>query len=494
MIAISLEELVKTNKVQIPETETRRAPFRGSASRGFFGQRAELSRLGLRFVSQPSHLAMMRLKSLIKKLHTADELSWQFLESRGTTLDEKLDEMVYNTDLKELVDRLLLHSRELYEGTRDYFSYSPIASPTTLSGREELIEEVIWKLGFQVPTFPLINETLWKRVANLRDAISSLSSESEDSVELVRGIGSSTFATLEEVLDRALSFSTWSLLSDHYGRPRVSRFKYLVSEARIKMADELSNRLMTDGSTIEFSTTGKNSLFGLVHGFTVLSDRCKEILEMRDDERWIRKPEDSPKWIDKTAIMPFPFRHVIPILDLSSESVEQLLEAYRKVTRILVAGDVMSIRNRFQHGGRIFPNEREISIALTAIEEAIEILEVLGAVPLVFVPTRRTLDGYKRGYMQMEDYKGRQVLLLDPSEFMRCDLPDVGTAQVIFTGARIASSSECLRFVFQELSGFTEMWSNYPRGRSALDHESGDVVDTTLGIEGEMATASMEFS
>ena len=179
----------------------------------------------------------MRLKSLIKKLHSSEELTWQFLESRGATLDEKLDEAVYTTDLRELVDRLLLHSRELYEGTKNYFSYSPIANPQSQKGRDELIEEVIWKLGFQVPKFPLVNGTLWSRVGNLREAIGALSNDSEDIVEMVRGIGSSTFATLEEVLESALSFSTWSLLSDHYGRPRKSRFKYLPSEAHLKMAE-----------------------------------------------------------------------------------------------------------------------------------------------------------------------------------------------------------------------------------------------------------------
>jgi hypothetical protein len=423
---------------------------------------------------------VLRLKALIKRLHTTQSLEWQLSSQPGISTDEKLESLIQTGDLDSVVKTFLLGNRDLFEGTDAYFSYSSLQDPTLGGTLDDLTTEIIWKLGFQVPKFPPGNSTFWRRLQKLSAHIEDKPSDSalsEDDIEQRRGLAANVFVSLEELLDVGLTFSTWALLSDPYGRPRRLRFLFNLPEARQTMKRYLDGRRTADGEVLEVLSNGRNNLYALVHGFAVLAEVIREHLARIDDLSLERSPEEMPPWAEHSSVLTFPFRHRRVILDLDTQSATEIVEALELITRVLLAGNVMGVRNRVPHGGGQFPSSNELRIALTGMEECIGKLQQTGLGMLLFNLQRFTEDRSGRKLVTLTDFAGREVLLFEPSELSGCDLPSSSETQIILSASRIRGTVEYLRFRFEEPSQFTEMWAEFPKGRSALSDDLGELLD-----------------
>ena len=87
--------------------------------------------------------------------------------------------------------------------------------------------------------FPETHSRFWERINGLRAAATEPEPYDERARELIRGEAVNCFVSVEEVFDSALSFVTWALLSDHWGKATLDRFVYAIEDARAFTATRL---------------------------------------------------------------------------------------------------------------------------------------------------------------------------------------------------------------------------------------------------------------
>ena len=166
---------------------------------------------------------------------------------------------------------------------------------------------------FQVAVLPHDTPNLLARLEGLRAAAQAVSEPfDERAQERIRGEGANFFVSTEAVLDLALSFAAWALLADHYGRPLVDRFTFMLDEARSVTAAKLDGRVLGDDDVLSFKADGRNTLFPLVAGFGVLADLCDEASEKAAD--LVRDKRQRPFYAGETSLAAFPSPIPLPFL------------------------------------------------------------------------------------------------------------------------------------------------------------------------------------
>lgn len=470
-IVETLEQLLFEKRILVPPPEVRKAPFSGPGSRGIWRQHAELSSLGLRFVSDRADVGILRLRALLRQLYSDNDLRWQLMEYPGRSLEEQLESMLTSEDVTSIAERTLLARGETFNGTVFYLHYGDFPIPASRSERDAVRSRLLWKLGFDVHESPELPTIFWRRFAALRAAVGPSVVEGAAREEEVRSVAVNVFVSLEELLDEALSFAAWALFFDHYGAPRSSRFTYNLDAARLCMEKLLNGRLV-GGEPLALNATGRNTLYALISGFSLLARLVEDAYKGRKgaaeeqrDSSWF------PIWSRYENCLKFPFVHRTPLLDLAGESISDIVGGMRAVVTRMHAGDVMGVRNRIPHGGGVFSDGDSLRACLSAIEDSVNLLEGTGLFPLVFNYVSSSTDEFGRRMAVLRDYRGRSVTLSSPSELLRVDLPSTRDSQLVMKCARITSTAAVLRFRYQVSSEYAEMWADYPRVLEAAPDE-----------------------
>ena len=63
-----------------------------------------------------------------------------------------------------------------------------------------------------------------------------------------------------------------------------------------------------DGEPLELLDTGRNSLYGLIYGFTALANACEGVLSRRDEDEFKRPRDQFPQWRQRPTWACSPFR------------------------------------------------------------------------------------------------------------------------------------------------------------------------------------------
>lgn len=471
LLVESVEQLVDADEIVIPATEIRSSPW-SNGPNGFWSSKAELSALGVRSASPYRDLPVLRLKRLLRRLYSTEDLAWRLVELPGEDVEQKLERLISDTDPLDIVNRYLLDSQELFTRSVDFLQYGRFPQPTSSEDRESVSKRIVWKLGFDVHQFPTLPGTFRRRLQAFKEIVNAGPIDSEEREEQVRSVGVNLFVSLEDILDESLGFATWALLADHYGRPRRSRFVYRRSEARQVMADVLGGFECAGSEPLEMAATGRNNLHGLIFGFRALSEISASVLADGESETYRRPADQCPRWSFHSEVLMFPFVHTVPLLDLDVNAARLLVDELEKVAKVLISGEVKDVRNRVPHAGGEFPAQQRLNLAISAMDEAVSVMESLGAVPLVFRRREVTRDTFGRRVTVLEDYLGRQVVLRS-DELARCDLPGQHEQQVVFRAAAIAGTPDHLRFRVAEDSDFSDMWRHFPRWESASGWSKG---------------------
>jgi len=331
--------------------------------------------------------------------------------------------------------------------------------PASPEEEERLVEKILWKLGFDIGLYPPHQRLFWDRLDKLLEAARTYTTYNQHDRESIRSAGVNLFVSVEEILDYSLSFTTWALLSDHYG---VTKFKCNFDEARRFMASRLNGLRLGSNEPLEFDAGGKNTLYPLVQGFAVLAQLCSEIIEGQNGE--LARPENElPGYYDKTEIELFPFLHKALVLDLRKGDCDLILRLLREITARLEKSQVCNIRNRIEHRRPDFPNQEEIERACVGVADTVNKMEAAGVCPLIYLYTGRTVDQYGRGLLIFKDYKAREITISQPSLYRVCRLPSIRRPQIIVPCMHINDSFELLRFQFEETSDYVEIWRDYPK-------------------------------
>jgi hypothetical protein len=471
----AIEHQVDTGAISLPTNEVRTVMLdRETVDAGWYRVAAELSVNGVRFVPSRGPVSVLRLVRLVDAVYTGSrgqtELNWTLRHSTGSTATERLRAFARHHDPAEVLRQLVFTSEERLRTAFERLRYGRFQVPVGPEAEEHLINRMVWKLGFSAQTRPDLLPLFWSRLTTLSEvADTSQSPYGEREKEQIRSAAVNLFVSLEDVLDHSLSFVTWALLADHYGKGSLSRFVFNVEDARAAMVESLGGKRVSDDLVLELDARGRNTLAPLIQGFRSLAEHCRDLVRGNPSSYEIDEAS-IPGWSVSGGLFEFPFRHRCALFDLDPASVDVIFEALQSAPQEFDRVRAADVRNRLEHKRQDFPGPEEIGATCNGLREIVSRLEALGICPSVHLFDSEHVDRHERVVSTLRDYRGEEVLIYSPNELALVGYPLARTPQLVFRAAKLADSSEVLRFRYQEESDFARFWRGYPP-RSASEDE-----------------------
>lgn len=492
-IVQGIDTLVHREEIRVPRSEIRRPPINGDSTFGTFRMSAELGAHGVRTRSARMTLAPLRLRSLIEDMYRLsdvgdrEELEWQLRDATGDTLEARLENYLLSQSPASVVKSLVLARKSnavaaceilrLREGATDDKNFIPL---------------ILWKLGFASPNEGDPHADFWRLHEEMeRMARLGPGRPLSPSVEEFRGVAANYFVALESALDDAVSFTIWALSHDHVIDRRP--FVFEPEHQRAESYAWLQSAVAQSGDT-ELIYGELNNLYPLCRGFQCLGAELQRLAAERDSHK--RISEDFPDWVGQQSLQRFPFEHSVPFLDLTDDSREMILRNLNEISRMLVSERVYEARNNWLHGGRKDLDFGKVRTTLSAIRDAIELIEDCGFVRTIFATAAHKSDGFGRSVTTLKNTRGVTLEVHDPSPYFWLGLPNVGRGVHVMTAACFSAPTNFLRFRSEVASPFTAMWSDYPR-RKPQSQKVGHALDGVAsssrdqgGSEGGVPTIS----
>jgi hypothetical protein len=460
-----VERLVTTGAINIPIQEVRR-PALWKADRGWFDLQIELSRMGIRTVSDHIPLQNARLKQLINEIYRLDantaQLDWRLRYQPGIDIDERLDAYVNGHAPPNVIRDHIFNSKQSLEAAFQALRYGYFSPPDNEAEEAELVDKIMWKLGFRVQHFALTNARFVSSLEALYAAVEGMGTRT--GLSTIRSAAANFFVDLEDLLKRSLSFSIWCLLSDHYEK---TRFKFNPSTTQGIIYRTFSTHQLRSTSTdfTQFDPAGNDTLYPLIRGFTLLADSCEEY--SRDRHMYLRPPDKLPGFAKYDGLHLFPFRHTALINDISQPQQSRIRSLLTEVTSGFEAIQLTNLRNRLQHDRPVedLPTQDEIVLAITTVANVVKKLEQSGLFPLTYNINEERTDRWQRKQTTLINYNGNEVVVSERSELAGTSLPELEDHTIIVPWVRIAGTAEVLRFSLEQDSDYVRLWHGYPLRR-----------------------------
>lgn len=475
-IVQGMDDLVRSDKIQVPHGEVRRAQVNGGSHFGRFRLTAEIGSQGVRFSSAGMNIAPLRLRHLIERMYRADsvddreELDWQLRSENGETLEARLDSYL-SRHSPDFVAKSLILARKSNVITACEALGLPDSSPED----PELISVILWKLGFRSPALDDPNFDFWRLHNEMEDMVrAGATGPLPPSPEEFRGVAANYFVRLESMLDDSLAFTIWALTNDHFADRKP--FVYSPEEHKIASYRWLQQAVDSSGdSTLEYGQ--KNSLYALCRGFERLSNKLKSLSAERHN--WGRPTEEVPEWASQQDLLKFPFLHVVPFLDLTDTSRERIINQLQEISRLLVSNNISEARNSWMHGGRSTAEFNEFRSSLDAIRQAVQVIEDCGFIRMMFSISSQQVDSYGRSATRFTRPRGFSFELHKPSQYDWLQLPTFKTPIHVMPAACFSAPNHFLRFRSEIRSPYSEMWGDYPRRKPRSQRASRTLADAT---------------
>lgn len=457
-----IDEMVRSGGIVVPEHEVRQSKVI-RVSTGFFGLHSEVSPLGLRHVStQDMALPNLRLRNLVRELHNLEDLQarqrleWILRRTPGESLEEKLDYFMHSKPPHEIVTDLIVAHQENFLTTAYKYGLGSADNLVTLDD-EQLAHIVLWKLGFELPAPGSDAAALRRYKDSFQQAAVASSYRGKQDREEIRSRSANLFVALEKSLSATLCFACWSLIFDHWSNQ--PRFIYSPDEARRFAATIINSRMGADQVEYNFDPSGKNTLAVLFSGMGHVRKYLEELSQHCSGHE--RSVDSSPDYAHETRIEVFPFKHVIPFLDLSSASRKRIVDHLGSLIRSLDRGNVIDVRNRLEHHRDDFPTQDELTTCAAAIGEFLDVAEQSGLHPTWFVFDGVATDAAGRGEQSFVDYLGRRYTERVPSPTAWPERDNLAP-RIIVPSAIINDSDIALQFSHGAESEYTQLWNDWP--------------------------------
>lgn len=478
-----VDELVLGKVIQIPETEIRTS--KATPPKTWQSVRCECSDLGFRLHGAHSQLIpLARLKRLVLALKSGKDsgtLLWILRKVPGKSVGEKLENFIISHDPIKVIETFVLENPESVTTTLHHLHANHIILPEGDAQEKKFLEIILWKLGFPKTTFRSPVESFRNRLSLFRESAAATFGNEEQWKAQVRSVGVNLFVSLEEVLDRALAFSTWLLLADHV----KENHSFNLRVARALTAKELSGLITTDRGPVDFNPNGKNTLFSLGTCFAALCKRISSLLSL--PLTTFEKPESHLAFFArKSNLQIFPFKHSHFVLDMEEGDRKRTLELLHNVSTRVASSRVLQVRNNIPHLSELFPTRDEIKECCQVLEQTVDELEEFGLLPVLFVTSKMENDSWQRRTVKALDYKGRFVIWsVSPSTTCLHDVPNPSSPQIIVPAIRLPETAEPMRFSVAEDSNFSDIWKDFPRRKFAettdgIGHVSELATDGTV--------------
>ena len=468
-ICQAIDLLVVRGDINVPTGEVRRPISTAHLRSGAFRLQPQLGSNGVRFVSGDPGLPILRERDLFRRIYLEGgeaerhELDWQLREIDGVSLEVRLDEYLRTRSPADALTRLVL------SGSASAIAASELAGAGDFEGAsdEEIIARLLWKLGFDDRDPEDLHAEFWRQQEKVTAAAQSwLGTGPGDAADL-KGMASAYFSELEGRLEDSLAFAAWSLLHDHISSPR--RFSYnpdLDRPVGLELLDRYcrSEDAANAGETLRF--TARLTMYPLIRGFGVLSTILSNIRPKKAD--FGRAPENFPEYASATALQSFPFKSVVPFLDVSAHSQERIIAGLAQVETVLRDADTSQVRNEFSHYRRTSPEVAQMATTLEAVAQAVRLIENLGFGLNLFAPAGEIADRWGRTVIQFQGPRSLEHAISRPSSLQWAGLPSLSRNQFLVRSAAFNDANEVLRFDRDYSSDISKMWANYPRPRRAV--------------------------
>jgi hypothetical protein len=460
----ALDLLVSTSKIQIPTGDVRRPVIYGEVHSGAFRLQPELGNLGVRFVGGDAGFSALRERNLITKLYgekveEISELEWQLRHMEGDDTAERLEEFVRRSAPDDALRQLVLARRSNVIAACEYVG---ILDADGMDD-EQIVQALLWKLGFDVPPREDLSERFWVKHHALANRTRSAVVAGVVDFDALAHLATDYFRELEGLLADSLAFATWSLLNDHVSAKYPFRYDDEADRERgFALTQEV--HLNSKNETEVFDFTGNQlSLHELVRGFGILGKHLDEV--RGGASGYIRDAKSLPDYHGKTDLKAFPFLHTVPFLDLTGASQDRLVGTLKSVNQSLVDANVPQVRNDFAHYRRNSPEIARMESAVEAVGRAIRDLESLGLIRVTIWRSGMSSDEWGRSKHVLIGPRDTIHVQTRPSNYDWTDLPPIGVPQYIIVGAKFAEPNEFLRVSRRYESEFSRMWAGIPNRR-----------------------------
>ncbi|MEN7502113.1 hypothetical protein AADW15_05730 [Saccharothrix sp. CCNWLY140-2] len=457
----ALDELVHSGDIVVPEGEIRTAVVNRGTVFGPFHLYAELNQFGVRFQSDSSSIAPLQLRQLIEKMYDlgneADrhELLWQLRARPGETVDRKLQRHMQSEDPREVVERLALARRSNVVVASEYLPFNE-AFP---KHDEELVDTMMWKLGFPVDTFPDSNAEIFALHDKIMLALRQNDADPTDEFyEELRGLCANYFVKLEEVLRDSVSFTTWALTTDHFAAPNPYSYR-TIADGRTALLS-LNAASADDPAERRVIYSDPPTLYAVSRGYERLSVILSDM--QAHAENYERQLEQYPRWATSQRLQNFPFKHTIPFLDLAGEAQELILDRLRQASKMLVSADPSELRSGLLHPRLSRTDLDRLRSGIEQIRDSLALLEADGFVRITYTLSSFSGDSMSRQSFVLAHKRGYKYTIHTPSNHSWLRMPSVYDPQYVMPVARIAGGTEVLRFTRRVESPFVEMYEGYP--------------------------------
>lgn len=462
-----LDASIREEVVKIPQGEVRRPRVSGRVSFGMWGYSGQVGPNGFRAVGDVPGLSLLRLAQLCRQLFDTqraeemDALAWALRSVEGATPTDRLEEFLRTEPPREIIRTLVLTRRENVESF-----CSELRIPRNLPD-EQMVDTIMWKLGFNPPVVPDKRDDYWAEHAALERVSTTAAVNLSLNPSVIRSTAANYFVELEHYLSDSLMFTTWGLLNDHYSDKQqfVFRESVITDFARRILADAAKKR---DPEVQAF--TEKPTLSDLVQGFADLAIYLEDVRKV--ERQYMRDASSYPKFWQHTSLQGFPFVHIYPYLDLTPESQVKIAETLGEVSATLSGSGIMAVRNMLMHANREQPKPQQLISSLETARQALEKLEGIGCVRSTYSVSSYEKDSWSRGTISLRSSSGREIAFTSPSFYQWVGLPGLLQDQYLVHGAVFAAPNAMLRFRRGFDSRYEDYWLNYPkrreRGNSAL--------------------------
>jgi hypothetical protein len=466
LIVHALDSLVRRSRIVIPPAEIRHPVVNLNHRAGAFRLSPELGQYGVRFVSTDPGFALLRERKLLDKLYVREdahadvqELEWQLRGFESESLDDRLEEFFRSTDPRAVLRRMILARRTNMVAACHEVG---IENGDDYNDRE-LVEAVLWKLGFQVDDAPDRLEYFWDLHQRLTALSQSARVSSTSETEAFQGVASSYFKELEGVFADVLGFVSWALLVDHVTEATPFSFDGEEDSALgLTRLQEAAAELDGENEQLVFDTHS-TTLYGLLRGFGVLG-KWLDALQQRESE-YLRPERDFPRYSGRTELKSFVFDKTVPFLCLAEGVRASLPARLQEMGASLITSAVHSVRNDFSHYRRTPPEMERMRGAIESVGNVVRGLEALGFVPVISSPAGLSIDRWGHAKYSFTGPRGAEFSFARPSRFDWLGLPGLTSAQYIMAGASFGEPNEVLRFTRRVSSDFSHLWDEFPNRR-----------------------------
>jgi hypothetical protein len=328
---------------------------------------------------------------------------------------------------------------------------------------EQTVNRLLWKLGFNPMLFDDSIPRFKARLSEFNETVlTSTPISTEDARERVRAAGVNVFVSLEDFLDRLLSFNVWLLVSDHFVS---TRFRYSSANGRRTVAQALGPLLPSGATAVSWDVLGVNPLGTLLRYLRAAADWMQS-LSARNRESVQRPERDLPHFAENDYLK-FPFRHTALWADSDLAELQRYSDFFARIAKLVEESDPANVRNGLDHfrDPDQFPSADKLLACAVRLGQALELADVHRFIPKVHWLFGRKGNRFGARENEFRDYAGRVAISYGPQLVSGLETDSYDGARVLAPGNLLGLPNASLVFYLQEPSEFSVYWEDYPRRR-----------------------------